>query len=277
METNKIYLNSLLNINDLNNVKIKFNQYDGDGDPRDIYIMSPDTINNEWLFWRTQKRYFNIGQIAICLLKLGENIWLLTTIKRVTKELNIMGGINYEGEELNEYAPLYGRAIIKFKKSFQSQCRYADGIIDELEVLQILPSTYDGDDFPGYDKVRLTYDQLYSIINRHKKDWIAALENQKAVYLIKDRHNGKLYVGSATGDNGMLLQRWSDYVSNGHGGNVELLEIVNTYGFEYIKKYFQYSILENYNSKIDKHIVLGREAWWKETLGSKIPFGYNKN
>jgi len=76
------------------------------------------------------------------------------------------------------------------------------------EVVQILPSLFDGDDFSGYDKVRQTFQQLETIIKRHKKDWVAALENQKAVYLITDTNTGKLYVGSAYGENGMLLQRW---------------------------------------------------------------------
>ena len=94
--------------------------------------------------------------------------------------------------------------------------------------------------------------------------------------MITDTNNGKLYVGSATSDNGMLLARWGNYVINGHGGNVGLLELVQRKGFEYIQKYFQYSILENYNAKIDDKIVLNRESWWKETLGSRV-FGYNKN
>ena len=149
-------------------------------------------------------------------------------------------------------------------------------VCDELEVLEILPNIYDGDEFPGYDKVCLSYVQLQSIIDRKKKSWIAALENQKAVYLITDKKNGKLYVGSATGDNGMLLSRWSNYVENGHGGNVELKKIVLENGFDYIKQNFQYSILENYNAKVDDHVILDREAWWKETLQSRV-FGYNDN
>ena len=44
----------------------------------------------------------------------------------------------------------------------------------------------------------------------------------------------------------------------------------------YVEKYFQYSILENYNSKVDKHIILERESWWKEVLKSR-EFGYNSN
>ncbi|WP_053983679.1 GIY-YIG nuclease family protein [Niameybacter massiliensis] len=273
----QLYLNDLLLFDDYSNVKIKFNQFNGDTDPMDEYTKNPDTINNGWLFWRTVRRYFNVGESVICLLKVDYDIWLLTTIKSITKELNVENGINYEGDEILKYKPYFGRVLVKFHKDFTTQVRYAEDIINQFEVLQILPTIFDGDDFPGYEKVRLSFSQLETIISRNKKDWIAALENQKAVYLIRDTNNGKLYVGSATGENGMLLQRWKNYINNGHGGNKELNEIVNTQGFDYIKKYFQYSILENYNSRVDKKIILCRESWWKDTLGTRIPFGYNWN
>lgn len=274
----KIYLNDLLKINDevLDNIKIKFNQYNGVVDPMNLYTSNPDNINKEWLFWRTEKRNFSVGQIAICLLKLSYDTWLLTTIKKVTKEYNIKNGVNYEGEELDEYKPFLGRIIIKYQKTHQSQCVNSRKFIDKLEVIQLLPSVFDGEDFPGYDNVRLSYLQLATIVNRNKRDWIAALENQKAVYLITDKYNGKLYVGSATSANGMLLQRWRNYVANGHGGNKELVDLINREGFEYIKSNLQYSILENYNSKVDDHVILERESWWKETLGTR-KFGYNSN
>ena len=141
---------------------------------------------------------------------------------------------------------------------------------------QILPSVFDGDDFIGYDKVKLSYFQLQNIIKKWKRDWVSALESQKAVYLITDTNNGKLYVGSATSDNGMLLKRWEVYVENGHGGNKNLIQLVNEKGIDYIKNYFQYSILENYNSTISDELILERESWWKEVLKTRI-FGYNAN
>lgn len=274
----KILLDDLLHIpSDIsNNVKIKFNQNNGFDDPMELYLREPEIVNTQWLFWRTERRYFRVDQIAVCLLKLSPDTWLLTTIKRVTKDLDILNGINYEGEELEEYRQYYGRVIIKYHKTVTTQGMYYNTVCNELEVLQLLPTTFDGDEFPGYDNVRLSYFQLSSILERRKQSWIAALENQKAVYLITDKYTGKLYVGSATSDNGMLLQRWRNYAANGHGGNKELLELVNEKGFDYVKQYFQYSILENYNAKIDDRVVLGRESWWKETLQSR-QFGYNSN
>jgi len=274
----KIMLNDLLKIENLENVKVKFNQFNGDTDPMEEYKHHPDIVNTNWLLWRTDVRYFKVGQTAICFLKLGYDIWLLTTVKKITADLDVRNGINYEAEVIEKHEPYFGRVIIRYHKDFQNQCRYVVDLMNEFEVIQILPSVFEGDDFPGYDNVRLTFKQLETIINRHKKDWVAALENQKAVYLIRDLEACKLYVGSATGENGMLLQRWGNYISNGHGGNKELIEIVNTKGFDYVKKNFQYSILENYNSRVDKEFILRRESWWKETLGTRNSrIGYNCN
>jgi len=274
----QILLNDLLGFSEeeMKNVKIKFNQSNGIENPIDLFKENPDLLNNQWLFWRTKTRYFRVGQIAVCLVRLSYDTWLLSTVKRVVKELGVLNGVNYVGEELEQYSQYYGRVIIKFRKSFQSQGRFYEGLHNELVVQQILPTTFDGDDFPGYDKVKLSYQQLATIIQRGKRDWIAALENQKAVYLITDTYNGKLYVGSATSDSQMLLTRWSNYVHNGHGGNKELIKLVNEKGFDYVKKYFQYTILENYNGKIDDKLVLQRESYWKEALQSR-QFGYNSN
>ena len=275
---NGILLKDLLRFSDdeLAKVKIKFNQHNGVEDPMDLYRSNPEIINTEWLFWNEKRRYFYEGQVAVCFLKLSYDLWLLTTIKRVTKDLGVSGGVSFEGEEVETYKPLFGRVIVQYHKTSMAQGRYFSELQDELVVNQILPDVYNGEDFPGYDKVCLSYAQLEAIIRYGKKDWIAALGNQKAVYLITDKNTGKLYVGSATSDAGMLLQRWSNYVANGHGGNKELVNLVEREGFDYVKKHFQYAILENYNSKVEDCVILMRESWWKETLQTRV-WGYNSN
>ena len=154
--------------------------------------------------------------------------------------------------------------------------RTYESMMEELEVIEILSTAYDGDEFPGYENIRLSFSQLETIIRNKRSGWLDALRNQKAVYLITDTSNGKMYVGSATAQYGMLLQRWTNYIDNGHGGNVELKHIVDTKGFDYIKANFQYSVLENYNARMDDNYILSREKWWKDTLCTR-QFGYNKN
>ena len=47
-------------------------------------------------------------------------------------------------------------------------------------------------------------------------------------------------------------------------------------GIKYAEANFQYSILENYNSRIDDKVILERESWWKGILQTK-EHGYNDN
>ena len=128
--------------------------------------------------------------------------------------------------------------------------------------------------FPGYENVNKSWKELQNIIN--KEIWKTALGNQKGVYLITDKSNGKMYVGAAYGED-MIYGRWSSYIKNGHGWNKELRAL----DFSHIKDNFCYSILNIYPSTTPNKTITDRESWWKETLQSKVEalggFGYNKN
>lgn len=258
------------------NVRIKFNIWNGYHDPLDLYKEDPDLVNVQWFLWHDEARYFHTGQTAICFLRISTDVWLLTTIKKITKELPVTGAIGYEADEVEEYKKYFGRVLVKYHNTKRSMGRIYSAVAGDMEVLQVLNEQFTGNDFPGYESVRLTYRALKNVLDRQLPGWIAALKNQKAVYLITDTKTGKLYVGSATAKYGMLLQRWSNYVENGHGGNKGLKALIAQEGFDYVKENFQYSILENYNARMDDNYILKREAWWKEVLCSR-KFGYNEN
>ena len=274
----KIMLNDLLRFDaaEVPNVRVKFNIYNGYDDPLDLYKTNPDEVNVTWFLWHDDRRYFNVGQTAICLLKLRGDQWLLTTIKKITRLLDVTDGVGYDADEVKEYEQYFGRLVVEYHNPCRTMGRKYENVMDELEVVQILNEQYTGNEFPGYENVRLSYPLLKNIVDRQLPGWVDALRNQKAVYLITDTKTGKLYVGSATSQTGMLLQRWSSYAADGHGGNVELRELVKQQGFDYVKENFQYSILENYNARMDDEYILKRESWWKETLCTRT-HGYNKN
>lgn len=270
----KILLRDILNISnkEIDKYKIRFILNHENDNVLELFLNKPDVINNDWLFWNyKQQGEFKEGQIAIALVRMDKNsdFYLLTTIKKITKDFNIREGIGYEGIELEEYKKYYGRVIVKYHNKVQKLVRWAANLIDEIEVSQVLTSIYEGKNFPGYDNVCLSYNELKVIIDNNKTDWINALSNQKAVYLITDLCSGKLYVGSATSDKGMLLDRWRTYIQNGHGGNKELKSIVDEKGLKYVKKNFQYTIIENYNAKIEDKVILERESYWKNVLDSR--------
>lgn len=274
----KIMLNDLLHFDaaEVPNVRVKFNISNGYDDPLDLYKTNPDEVNVTWFLWHDDRRYFNVGQTAICLLKLRGDQWLLTTIKKITRLLDVTDGVGYDAVEVKEYEQYFGRLVVEYHNPCRTMGRKYENVMDELEVVQILNEQYTGNEFPGYENVRLSYPLLKNIVDRQLPGWVDALRNQKAVYLITDTKTGKMYVGSATSQTGMLLQRWSSYAADGHGGNIELRELVKQQGFDYVKENFQYSILENYNARMDDGYILKRESWWKETLCTRT-HGYNKN
>ena len=279
----KILLNDILQIDTqtLKNTKIRLltvPSNDKNNNPLEIYKSNPEKVATDWLLWKqeNQGRPFQKGQVGIGLLNLKNDKWLLVTIKNIVEELNINGpGISYKAEELSEYKKYFGRIVLTYHNTATQMCRIALDLIGQLEVLEILSTQYDGDDFPGYDNVTISWEKLKRIIERQKKDWVSNLKNQKGIYLITDVSNGRHYIGSASGEE-MILQRWSDYIKNGHGGDAELKEVISKHGFEYVKNNFQYSILENFNRNTPKEYILERETWWKIALGSR-EYGYNRN
>lgn len=277
----KLKLNDLLGLtkNELSRVRIRLNTYNGEKNPIDEFKKNPELLLR-WNYWNSKP--YKVGQISIGLVNMGNDRWLLFTVGEIKKLLDKplysksgTDGVQVEYETMEKYADLYGRVIISYHNTSQQLFR-SSGIIDELVIKEILPSVFTGFDFPGYENVCLSYEQLETIVNGNYPSYQNALKNQKAVYLQTDKATGKLYVGSATAANDMLLSRWRTYILNGHGGNEDLVKLVEEKGFDYIKKNFQYTILENFNAKVDDEYILSRESYWKDALQSR-KFGYNKN
>jgi hypothetical protein len=271
--TNKILLNDILKLENLKNVKIRFNlQFRGNWNPIEVFKNNDFDALLEGQYWNYEnKKSFTTGQVTIGFLPINnnDNLWLLFHVGKITQDLNKLDGVGYKYEILPDYEKYLGRLIIKFENFVQTMIRKATSVINECEVVQILPDTFDNDIFPGYDKVNVSWEELSRIIK--KESWKTALQNQKGVYLITDVSNGNMYVGSAFGEN-MILGRWQSYINTGNGGNVELKKL----NFDYIKKNFRYSILDIFKSTIDDQPIIEKESWWKDVLRTR-EFGYNIN
>lgn len=271
---NSIRLNDILKITDISNVKIRFNlMFDGNWNPIETFKNNDTKILLDGHYSNYNKnKSFKEGQITIGLIRIkaNENLWLLFHIGKITKDLNKLNEVNaYEYETLLEYEKYFGRLIIQFKNSSQNMIRNASSVIEDCHISQILPDIFDNDIFPGYDKVNISWKELSRVLE--KDTWKTALQNQKGIYLITDVSNGKLYVGSAYGDE-MILTRWRCYLKTAHGNNVELRALDSNY----IKENFRFSILDIYKSTTSQEIIIERENWWKEVFLSR-KFGYNKN
>ncbi len=269
----KILLNDILSIENLDNVKIRFNlMVDDNWNPIEIFKNNDIDRLLKGQYWNYNKnKSYKINQITVgfILLNKKDNLWLLFHIGRITKDLNILNGVGYEYETLSQYEKYFGRLIIKFKNKSQNMIRNAKSVILDCEVDQILSNIFNNDIFPGYDNVNLSWEELSNVLS--KENWKTALQNQKGVYLITDTSNGKQYVGSAYGEN-MLLGRWESYINTYHGGNIELKQLKS----KHIIQNFRYSILDIFKSTVDDKFIISRENWWKSILHTR-KFGYNKN
>lgn len=269
--SNKILLNEILGLDNLQDVRIRFSViFDGNWDPIELFKNKDFEKLLEGHYWNyDKKKSYKNGQITIGFIRMqDEDSWLLFHIGKITKDLDKFNAGGYEYKTLTEYEKFFGRLIIQFKNSSRTMVRLAESVINDCEVQQILPDTFDNDIFPGYENVNLSWNELSRVIN--KESWKTALKNQKGIYLITDKNNSKRYVGSAYGED-MIHGRWSDYIHNGHGGNEQFKKL----DFEYIKKHFYYSILDIYKSTIDDKTIINREYWWMNTLLSNGEFGYN--
>lgn len=74
----------------------------------------------------------------------------------------------------------------------------------------------------------MSHKEMQQVLLREDPSWKAALSYVKAVYVITDKSNGKLYIGSASGNTDGICQRWAGYVhlENLTGGNKEFNSIL---------------------------------------------------
>lgn len=104
----------------------------------DDYKIDHDKVNEDWFLWRTNKRNFKVGQIAICLVRIYDtNEWLLTSIKEIVEELDVRDKKGFIGKELEQYKKYFGKILVKFDKDFQQGCVKYTTVVNRLEVIDI--------------------------------------------------------------------------------------------------------------------------------------------
>lgn len=257
---------------EIDKTKIKFNMmFEGNWDPIELFKSNDQQIMLDGHYFNHGNKYaYEDGQISLGFIRISKtnHLWLLFHVGIVIKRGETPSA-PYIYENLPQYDKYCGRLIIHFKNSVQANNRWAKTVLDQCIIHEILPDVFDNDVFPGYENVNVSWKELSRVIN--KEGWNTALKNQKAIYLITDQSNGKMYIGSASGKD-MLLQRWHNYLESRHGGNIQLKKLSNSH----IEEHFRYSILEIFKSTTDDSLILQRESWWKNALLTR-KFGYNKN
>lgn len=233
-----------------------------------------DGTFKEWQEHQNQ-RNFQCEHI-ISLIYLGSSDWLFAGIYKVLgvqpKASSTKSWFEYSTAEVPGVDHLVGRAVISFKKDFRASYLRGECYADHLRVKEIKAERQSVGDFPGYNRVNLSYRSLKTIVRQELQSWKTALSNVAGVYLIVDDKTGKQYVGSAYGAAG-IWQRWSAYSATGHGGNNELKQLLAEKGDEYSLN-FLFTVLEVVDINASNEFVLGRESHWKDVLLTR-KYGYN--
>lgn len=176
----------------------------------------------------------------------------------------------YTMEEVDGYDDLKERVIIRWGNPIS----WHQWIRNEMEVVEISAGLH-YKRFTDYFDLILDFTELQDIIVNKYADWYKLLSSIKGIYLITDNHQGKLYVGSAYGEEG-IWGRWRDYVAtNGHGGNKSLKDLIDG-DWQYAVKYFQFSILMLLPKTVTPDEAIRKEQLFKRKLGSNT-FGLNNN
>ena len=95
----------------------------------------------------------------------------------------------------------------------------------------------------------------------------------KGIYLITLK-NGMHYIGSASGDVG-IWSRWSDYVHNKHGGNIEMRKLDAATNGLFIND-ARFTLIEAWPMRTDDKFIYERENYWKTAINSR-KYGMNNN
>lgn len=228
----------------------------------------------EWQEHQNNKN-FNCDNV-LALIHLYRDKWLFAGIYQINGYKKIYSQekpwYKYNTIEVNGLDHLSGKVVVAFDRKFRNSYVRGEKYGHLLMVSEIKPEKMTIEDFPGYNSVSIGMDKLRTIIRQDHKSWKTALINVAGIYLISDTHNGKLYVGSAYGKQG-IWQRWCCYAKTGHGGNKELKQVLKKNSLARARD-FKFAVLEVIDINANKQHVLDRENYWKNVLLSR-EYGYN--
>ena len=267
-----ILLKDIWPIQNPSDYKLHFARWNKHDQPLEVWAR--DKL--EWQGWqeyRPARNNFNRPFIFSLMQFYHEpDIWLFGGIWRVlARHPN-----RYDVETSQVAESFIGRLKLRSLYRERSTRVNFENHYEAFEVQELLRESYSGRTFPGYEDIDLSFDELETLVLNTRPDWKAALESVKGIYLITDTKSGRRYVGSAYGDHG-VWSRWCAYISSGHGGNVELRNLVNEPSLTYCRAHFRFALLEHRAFRVPDDLILAREAFWKRILLTRGTDGLNRN
>lgn len=240
--------------------------------PLDVYFNGDF---EEWQSWQSRRNFERDYVISLIALPSSEQWLFVGVFQSLGSEwLEQHNGYQYQLVALDEYDELVGRAVVSFARPGRQPYLNADSWSHQLLISEIKAERLTIAEFPGFKEINISKSELDVIVSQSLESWRTALSSVAGIYLISDTESGKLYVGSATGEGG-IWQRWSGYSATGHGGNKELVALMDEFGSESISG-FRFAVLEIADTHASKDDVLARESHWKRVLLTR-DFGFNAN
>lgn len=272
-----------LSESEINNSRIELNMREGSGGIFyiDKWLSLEQSVRDSGITdcsywgWYGNKKNFNVGQTVFSFIKMSYDEWLFISAAEI---IDIPEASRAKVRIIEKYKPLFGRLVIRYYKG-NTYARYVfrmDKIIDNCTVKEILPCQYNGEQFEGYDRVHLPFYKLSDVFHgKIMPTYYEALKKVTGIYCLTDTKTGKLYIGSATGGEG-VAGRWGNYLDSKHGGNKKLIALYNDKGSRYFEENFTYTLIEYFGLSYDPSKIIEREQYWKMCLNT-IKNGYNDN
>lgn len=260
--------------------KIKFNMNASDWNKRAWDLLLDDS--DDWFQmneWKTKQPNNNLNHAEYLITMAqyypyGPEFFIFGGVYKVEKRTpEVFDARGYKLVLTDLYKEYEKRLIIKINKPIGRDLynRWYKSIDSmEAEVYEIAPRTKLGH-FPGYQNISIHHEDMARIISNNEPSWKQALSNIKGIYAITDKFNGKIYIGSASGNTDGIWQRWSSYADTNNltGGNKAFEMIKGVYGAEHIRKHFKYSIIEIFDTKTKQETILEREQYWMRVFETK--------
>ncbi len=232
--------------------------------------------NSEFLNYQKSQSKDVFKNVDFIVSFIGEKKGLLSrfigVFRVVNKTIVSENQFEYELQEILGFEDLIERVIINWGVPASARS-WHQWIKNEKEVVEIQAGLH-YKQFTDYFDFILDFKELQEIITNQYSDWNKMLSVTKGIYLISDTKSGKLYVGSAYGENG-IWERWKTYVkTKGHGNNKSLKELIKK--DENYAMNFQFSILMLLPKTITPDEAIKKENLFKKKLGTNS-FGLNNN
>jgi hypothetical protein len=170
--------------------------------------------------------------------------------------------LHFDLELTDFYSDWQGKLVIGWPAPERSWWRRAHRNTFPIQAI-LEESAFDAV-MPEWTEIVLNLEQVRALPAR----WKAAMSQWRGIYYIRDKSDGRGYVGSAYGKDN-LLGRWMDYVAQGHGGNRQLRRRN--------PKNFLFSILRRVSPDLEDSEVVDLESTWKTRLHTRSPDGLNDN